>query len=306
MGWTRIDPDQWKQYANQVAGKTTQQVFRSRGMQDDLNPSKIGRRESRDSAANPNSTPMIVGGDVTGSMGELARELVQVGMPTLTKEIFERKPVSDPHLMFMAIGDAHTDEAPLQVTQFESSIVLADQMQRIYVEGNGGGNGSESYHLPWWFASQRCDIDATKRGRKGLIFTYGDESVPPPLTPAQLKRVTGDTIESALSAQQLLTMAERSWDVFHIIVGDSGYARNRLPELTAEWRALMGERAIVLRDHTKMAELIVSLAQVTAGQAPAQVAASWSGDTALVIQDALQGTAALAKRPATGRGVVRL
>lgn len=305
MGWNPIDPDQWDRYANQIAGQTTQQVFRCQDMQDELDPTKFGRRESRDSAANPRSTPIIVAGDVTGSMGDLARRLMQKGMPTLTREIIRRKPVSDPHLMIMAVGDVHSDQAPIQATQFETDEALIPQIEKIFIEGNGGGNGSESYHLPWWLASQRCDTDVVKRGAKGLLFTYGDESVPPPLTPAQLLRATGDTIEAALSAQQLLTMAERSWDVYHIIIGDSGYARNRLDRLTDEWRALMGERAIVLKDHTKMAELIVSLAQVNAGQAPSQVAASWSGSTALVMRDALQGS--LAKTTTgTGRGVVRL
>jgi hypothetical protein len=91
-----------------------------------LNPAKIKMRESRDSDDNLPSTPIIVGIDVTGSMGVLAETLVKRGLKPLFEEILDRKPVTDPHVMAMAIGDAWCDRAPLQVTQFEADISVAE------------------------------------------------------------------------------------------------------------------------------------------------------------------------------------
>src|ERR1041384_5179426 len=161
MGSGRFDADQYASYAKTVRNATVDQVFAKSttaqavisGAAKHLNPHGIKIRESRDSVDNPNSTPIIVGIDVTGSMGELARIIAGQARGTIFREILARKPVSDPHLMLMAIGDVHSDQCPLQVSQFEADNRIIDQLTDIYIEENGGGNQSESYTLPWYFAA---------------------------------------------------------------------------------------------------------------------------------------------------------
>ena len=88
--------------------------------------------------------------------------------------------------MAMAIGDAECDRAPLQVTQFEADIRLADQLRELWIEGGGGGNRGESYHLPWAFAAMRTSTDCfERRGRKGYLFTIGDEPILPGISAPQ-------------------------------------------------------------------------------------------------------------------------
>ena len=72
MGTARWNPTDWSAYAASTAGKSTDAVFAARGIDQDLNPFGVALRESRDSDLNPASTAIIVGLDVTGSMGTVS------------------------------------------------------------------------------------------------------------------------------------------------------------------------------------------------------------------------------------------
>ena len=201
------------------ASATHHGVFKSRAMNPLLDPKTFMVRESRNSPANPKSTPIIIGVDVTGSMGSIAHEIVKNGLGVLIKEIIARVPVSDPHIMFQAIGDADYDSAPLQASQFETDNKIVDQLEQIYVEGGGGGNAYESYNLPWHFAAYHTSCDAfEKDGRKGFLFTMGDENVPPDLTPSQLKKVYGRDQEVVATNKDLLEALASKYHVFHLII----------------------------------------------------------------------------------------
>lgn len=305
MGNGRWDDSAWGAYkARNVTGKSTTEIFRSRKMQDTHNPALIQLRESRDSKDNPNATPIILGSDVTGSMGMIAGKIMRDGLATLVSEIYDRKPVSDPHVMISAIGDAVYDSAPLQVTQFEADIRVADQARDLWLEGRGGGNQGESYLLPHLFATHKVSADAIeKRGRKGYLITIGDEPTLDGVTKAQAKKFLGIDLQQDLSAQDIMRMAERDWEVFHIVLAKEGFARGSLSRVLDSWKPLLPERTILLEDLDALAETVVSLIQVTEGANAADVAASWSGGTAVVVANALKGVPA---KTSAARGVRRL
>jgi hypothetical protein len=294
MGSSRFSAEEWSRFAStSFVGKTKAEVLNTSGMVDDNDPSKLrnGVRESRDSALNPRSTPIIIAGDVTGSMDELAYVLLKQSLPDIALEIYSRKPVTDPHILVGAYGDVECgDRAPFQATQFEAGATeLGTQTMSLYVEQGGGGNISESTHLPWYFAAMHTSTDAfEKRGEKGVLFTYGDEGVPPALTRAQIQRVFGTDPERDYTTAQLLAMARRTWDVYHLVIMQGSYARS-CPQVLDEWRGLLGQHAIPVDDYTKLGEIIVSILEVRQGRDKDAVAASWSGDTSLVVRSALQG-----------------
>lgn len=276
MGSGTFDPKAYQQYANTTTGKTTNQVFTARSINASLNPNGVRVRESRDSADNPNSTPVIVALDVTGSMGKIADVLARSGLGTLFNEILQRKSVSDPHLMFMAVGDVHTDQAPLQVSQFEADNRIVDQLTKIWLEGNGGGNASESYNLPWYFAAHHTDCDSfIKRAKRGYLFTIGDEEVPPDLTPADIRKVLGGEPKGSLRNRDVLAAASRKYNVFHVIIQDGNHYLFHPDAVNDSWRDVIGERAIRLADHTKLAETILSAIEVTEGRNAADVTKSF-------------------------------
>lgn len=292
MGARSFDQTDWTKYRSYQSSvshaSSASQIFASQGMHQDMDPAKFSIRESRHSAANPRSTPICLFLDVTGSMGQVAVEIAKNGMGEIIKGIFERKPVTDPHVMFGAIGDVFTDRAPLQASQFEADITMLDQLQKLYVEGAGGGNGSESYCLAWHLAAFHTSTDAfEKDGRKGFLFTVGDEGVPPDFTAAQLRQVFGHGDEPVFSNKDLLARVSEMYHVFHLIIEEGGYMQHSGKQVVDGWRNLLDERALLISDYTKLAEVIVSTMQVVAGDNKAAVINSWTGNTGLVVQRAI-------------------
>jgi hypothetical protein len=277
-------------------------------MKPSLDPKGVAVRESRDSADNPNSTALIVALDVTGSMGMIADNIARQGLGILFQEVLDRKPISDPHLMFMAIGDAYCDDSPLQVSQFEADNRIVEQLTDIYLEGGGGGNSFESYDLAWYFAGQHTSIDCfEKRGKKGYLFTVGDEECPPGLRASQLQEICGDHVSQDVSSAELLEMVSKMYHVFHVVVEEGSHCRGNPEPVVDGWKKVLGQRVLRLSDHTKLSEVIISAIQVIEGADKLVVAKSWSGSTSLVVSHAIKDlVAGDAINPVATRGVKRL
>ena len=103
-----------------------------------LDPKNVKMRESRDSAAHPESNAVMVGLDVTGSMGSVVKA-IHAKLPTLMGLLLRKNYLSDPQVMFSAIGDATCDKSPLQIGQFESGDEMEDDLGNFHIEGGGGG-----------------------------------------------------------------------------------------------------------------------------------------------------------------------
>ena len=233
--------------------------------------------------------------------------MIKTICPVMIKEIFDRKPVTDPHIMFMGIGDAYCDDAPLQVTQFEGNIKMIDQLQQIYLEQGGGGNNSEGYNLAWHFAAYHTSCDAfEKDGRKGFLFTFGDDGPTPDLNRAILDKVYGPREEVLATNEQMLARLAGMYHVFHITLDRRGSFSGGYVDIAAtRWNAVLGERHLVLKDYTKMGEVIVSTMQVVAGAEVQSVVKTWSGETGLIVAEALKGMSG-SLTPHTSGAVQRL
>jgi hypothetical protein len=77
---------------------------------DTLDPLGVPVRESRDSAEHPQSLAIAVLFDVTGSLRDVPRTL-QAKLPQLLGLLLRKGYVTDPQIMFGAIGDATCDHA---------------------------------------------------------------------------------------------------------------------------------------------------------------------------------------------------
>ena len=283
--WDGASRATYSAFASSTAGKSTEEIYRSRGLHPDLDPKKAGVRESRDSAENPESTPIIVALDVTGSMGMLADVIARTGLGTLFEQILAQKPVTDPHLMFMGVGDVLYDSAPLQVSQFEADSSIIQQLTNIYLEHGGGGNHFESYHFPWYFGAFHTVHDAMeKRGRRGYLFTVGDEEAPEtPLTSAQIKGICGADVQKDLDPQELYQLASRVYDCYHIVIEEGNYARHRLASVKASWADMIGQKVICLSDHLRLAETIVETINLAEGN---DAPRPWDPHTHRIVADA--------------------
>ena len=300
MGSGTFTTKDWETYAsNNVTGKSASQIYSANKMKDEYNPYGV-IRESRDSDEHPESTPIIIGLDVTGSMEDILSEVAKK-LGDLVTQILERKPVSDPQIMFNAIGDSVYDSYPFQCTQFESDIRIAKQLTDLYFERGGGGNGFESYPLAWYFAANHTSCDNfEKRGKKGFLFTMGDDSYPKTINASEVRKLFDDKIEgaSSLTMNEVLSQANRKWEIFHLCLKQgwnmTGTGWGNEPEeeenrIVGDWTKLLGERAIPVSDYTKIPEIIVSILERMAGKSVDEIAESWDGSTAVVVREALQG-----------------
>lgn len=219
-----------------------------------LDPMGVTERESRDSAEHPQSTPIAVLFDVTGSMGGVPRVL-QTKLPQLLGLLTRKGYATDPHIMFGAVGDATCDRVPLQAGQFESDNRMDDDLARIVLEGGGGGQKKESYELAMYFMARHTALDSmVKRGRRGYLFLIGDEMPYPRVNPKEVKKFIGDDLREPIPTESLIAELQRTFDVYFIIPAAAGWGGDR--EILARWRQLLGQNVIELDDLDAVCETI--------------------------------------------------
>ena len=198
-------------------GYSAQDLFTSHRIQKELNPYNVVR-ECCDSEEHPNTIPVILALDVTGSMGSAAAEVAKKLNIVMT-ELYKR--VDDVEFLIMGIGDLAYDSAPIQASQFESDVRIAEQLDKIYFEGGGGGNAFESYTAAWYFGLRHTKLDCWNRGKKGVIITMGDEPLNPYLPKKQLEDVTGDSLQGDIETKTLFDAAKDKFDIYHLAVKDN-------------------------------------------------------------------------------------
>lgn len=287
--WTASD---WTDYSSKHITGSAATTFTATKASREYDCRGVKIRESCDSDEHPNSTPIIIGLDVTGSMGRIL-EVVSKKLGDLAEGILDRNPVTDPQIMFAAIGDSCCDDYPLQVTQFESDIRIAKQLTDLYFERGGGGNNFESYPLAWYFAAQNTAIDCfDKHDRKGFLFTMGDDCYPSVLKKEHLVDLFDADVETDVPVEDVLQMANRKYEVFHLMLQQGGSAGQINP---SKWTSLMGERAINVTDYNKIPEIIISILETMAGKPKDEIIASWDGSTALAVSAAISGLSATSK-----------
>lgn len=231
--------------------QSREQIFSNRGL-DPLMNIKGKVRESCDSEEHPTSYPIIIGLDVTGSMGQVPENLIKEAFPEIMKAVME-KGIEHAQICFVGIGDHYTDDAPIQVGQFETSDELTEKwLKAIYIEGGGGGNNGESYQLAWYFAAYHTKTDSfEKRGIKGTLITIGDEPCHSSVQGSVLKQLFGEG-EGEVLTSQLLKDVQKKWDVYHINVND--YANERYHS-DRKWRALIGGDRMVQSESMESKEI---------------------------------------------------
>lgn len=198
---------------------SNQDMFKAKTIDSALDPKNV-IRECCDTKEHPNTIPVILALDVTGSMGDAAVEVAKKLNVIMTK-LYEK--IADVEFLIMGIGDLAYDSFPIQVSQFESDIRIAEQLDKIYFEFGGGGNGYESYTAAWYFGSRHTKLDCLNRGRKGIIITMGDEQLNPYL-PLKSRRgrglleVTGDNLQADVETKDLYEEASQKFNIYHLDV----------------------------------------------------------------------------------------
>ena len=226
----------------------------ARAVHDALNPMNVTTRESCDSDEHPQSVAIAVLFDVTGSMRNVPR-ILQSKLPGLLGLLLRKGYVTDPHIMFGAIGDATCDSVPLQVGQFESDNRMDDDLGRIVLEGGGGGQQTESYELAMYFMARHTSIDCFNvRGRRGYLFIIGDEMCYPRVKRAEVAAVIGDDIGEDIPTKAIVAELKRRYDIYYILPSAASNAGDQ--GILDHWRDLLGQNVIELDDLDAVCETI--------------------------------------------------
>ncbi len=242
-----------------------EKVFRERGLHPTMDPRGVRFRESRDSAAHPDSVGIIFDVDQTGSMGHIPDFLAKEDLPRFMRYVLEMGALRDPQILFMGTGDAESnehEEGPLQVGQFESEGGLMDQwLTRIYLEGKGGGNDGESYDLALYFAARHTRMDCwEKRGRKGYFFLSADEPHFPRVRANVVKRVIGDELERDIPFKELVEEVSRTFHPF-LLIPDL----ERANRVASQWTPALGDHVISQESPEDTAAVAATLIGLTEG-----------------------------------------
>ncbi|WP_036608496.1 hypothetical protein [Oribacterium sp. P6A1] len=256
--------------------QNVEEVFKRRSCDPKFDPRFIGTRECFDSQDHPHSTPIVVGLDVTASMGYLAVKVATEALNDLITKLYSTNTIEDPALMCAAYGDFR-DESPLQVTQFESDIRIAEQLLNLYFENHG--NGEVVPTCLWEFLSRHTNIDAiNKRGEKGFLFTIGDGAeIRTDSVSETIKRVTGDYVPCA-TVESLLAEVQQKFHVFHIMIGEEG---NR--------GILAGRKIVIGKDAVNVIpDIIFGVIRMQKGERQEDILASYDNANRLLIHNALK------------------
>lgn len=266
MGYGSYSASDWtklKKSRQLSPDREVKEVFKRTSCDPKLDTRFIGTRECFDSDDHPSSTPIVVGLDVTGSMGYLAVEIATGALNDLIMKLYSTGAVKDPALMCAAYGD-YKDAAALQVTQFESDIRVAEQLLDIYFENKGWGQVVPT--CLWAFLSRHTNIDAVrKRGEKGFVFTLGDRAeIRSDHVPETIETVVGDRIPGA-TRESILAEVQQKFHVFHIMLGSEGNAG-----------FLNGHKIVMAKTDIKcIPEVILSTIQMQRGMRKAEILAQW-------------------------------
>lgn len=257
------------------------EIFTGQTTDPRMRPYGVKKRECRDSAAHPESIGIVFALDVSGSMGEIPRSLATETLPHFMEHVLSVLPHAQ--VMFMAIGNAHTDQSPLQVGQFEADASLMDQWIRaIHLEGKGGGLG-ESYELAMYFATHHVAMDCfEKRRKKGYFFITGDETPFFQLAPEHVRKWIGDPAPTKDINDVTAEILEK-FEVFFLFPDPERAAKDIFQSV---WRTMLHERVVVLEQPSDTAHVCATLIAIEEGATDATRLHDWASqrftDAALV------------------------
>ncbi|MBQ3886419.1 MAG: hypothetical protein II735_00435 [Clostridia bacterium] len=289
MGYGSYKATDWAKLKNSRGisqNSSASDIFANNQFQEKYDPRFIDKRESCDSADSPQSTPIIIGFDVTGSMGYLAAEIAKNSLNKTITYIYDKQPVTNPHVMCAAFVEPIA-QGGLQVTQFEADIRVAEQLLELKV--GFGGNLYSFDSLVWYFAAQHTKIDSfDKRGKKGFIFCVGDEvcggAEGEKLSAHQIKEVYNDTVAEDYPLAKVYQMASEQYEVFHIVTGF------RTEKSLQTWESFLPGRnaRIEPADIGCLSEVITSIMQLVNGMDKKSVIAQWPQKEQEVVRQALE------------------
>lgn len=215
--------------------------------------------ESRDSVEHPESTPVIISFDVTGSNFANAR-VAQEKLPELMGKL--TCCLSNPQVAVWSNDDTHSIGGnAIQLSDFESDNRIDESIRNLWLTGQGGGNDGESYDLILYAAARKTITDSWEvRHKKGFLFLYADEPFFNKVTANDVKGVFGDPTQRDIPLEEIIAEVKEKWHLY-VIWPQNGYKHAR-----AQYVQLFGTECVeTLQDPNLLCDKIASMVESTVG-----------------------------------------
>lgn len=160
-----------------------------------------------------NNQAIVIALDVTRSRGNDSRIMYEK-LPMFIGQLEMKGYVEGATISFCAIGDAKSDQAPVQVGQFEADNRLDEALSYFWLEEGGGGTGQESYELVAYYYARHTRIACNERGEKGYFFFIGDEGFYPIVKKDEVKRILGFDIDEDIDSKTIFRELQEKFHVF--------------------------------------------------------------------------------------------
>ena len=225
-----------------------------------LNPFGLEMRESRDTDEHPDSNAIIVGLDVSGSMGKTVRA-IHKDLPHLLGLLQGRKYVPHPQIMFAAFSNGSCDHVPVQVGQFESDNRMDENLENMILGGRlaGGCDIRESAELLIYLAARHTSIDVwEKRQRKGYLFLITDEMAYEHIKANEIKDIFGRDIKKNAPLQDMIAEASEKYHIFVLIPTETSSGQD--PRVREFYKAYLDSKHVVLLENSDDVSETIALA----------------------------------------------
>ena len=232
------DPGPWRGYDFKSARKAYD-VHVGRSYNDAVSRGQTKKDLLEPSLATESTAPLVVACDVTGSMGEWSAVIFSK-LPYLDLEGKEYLG-DDMEISFAAVGDAYSDNYPLQVRKFSSGTDLEKRLKELVIEGNGGGQTQESYDLAALYYSRNVQMP---KAIKPIFVFIGDEGLYDFVSPDQARDVVGVSLEGRVSSHDVVEELKRKYAVYLVRKPYQNTGSDALSaidqRIQAQWESYLG------------------------------------------------------------------
>jgi hypothetical protein len=233
--------------------------------------------------------PLVIACDVTGSMGESPATIFSK-CPYLDLEGKEYLG-DDLAISFAAVGDAYSDNYPLQVRPFAKGLELKNRLEELIIEGGGGGQGMETYELAALYYATRVTMP---KALNPIFIFIGDEGLYDFVDKNQAQRWTRNTLEKRMSYKDVLQALKQKFAVYCIRQPYSKTGTDTMSDadrrIHNQWASALGEDHMAfLPDAARIVDVIFGILaresgkisyfkdEITQRQTPQQVKTAFKG-----------------------------
>lgn len=244
-------------YVNSDTSSNSNNEFKNN---QDLNPSLDPKNYKEKNLISKGRSPIVFALDITGSMGEWVK-IIYDKFPMFYGQIMQHEYTFDPTVSFCAIGDAECSNVPLQVSEFSNSLNIDDNINKLFLEGGGGGNLRESYELAAQFYLENCEL---VNHEFPFLFITGDEAFFNEITKANVEKILGRKIEKNLNSREVFKLLKKKFNIFHLRKTFENVEKEK--GMYRQWADTLGqERVLSVNSPKACIDVILGSLAITTG-----------------------------------------